>query len=123
MRLLSYFEVGVTVNTIPVVDSKKAFSQTMKNCSFICSVLVIFIHTYNLEVYKIGPDSIIYWIESFFAQNITACAVPFFFMSSAFFLYQSARETTSVYKSRFKSIVIPYFLWNTIYMIAFSFLS
>lgn len=109
------------MNTIPIVASKKAFSQTIKKCSFVCSIFVIFIHTYNLEVYKLGSDSIIYWIERFF-ENLTACAVPFFFMSSAFFLYQRERKTVSVYKSRFQSLVLPYFLWNTLYMIAFSIL-
>lgn len=107
------------MGTISVADSKKAFSQTMKKCSFVCSILVIFIHAYNLEVYKIGSDSIAYWIERFFS-NFTACAVPFFFMSSAFFLYQKERKTGSVYKSRFKSIVLPYLWWNTLYMIGFS---
>lgn len=107
------------MNIVSIDDSKKVFSQTMRKCSFVCSILVVFIHTYNLEVYKIGTDSIIYWVERFFA-NFTACAVPFFFMSSAFFLYQKEQKTVSVYKSRFKSIVLPYILWNTLYMIAFS---
>ncbi len=110
------------MSTITVADSKLTFSRAMKNCSFICSVFVILIHTYNVEIYNIGPNSIIYWIEYFFEKNIVPCAVPFFFVSSAFFLYQKPRETVSVYKSRFKSIVLPYFLWNTIYMISFSIL-
>lgn len=110
------------MSTITVADSTQTFSRAMKNCSFMCSVLVILIHTYNLEVYKIGPDAIIYWIESLVTQNITTCAVPFFFMSSAFFLYQKVREISSVYKSRFKSIVLPYLLWNALYMVALSFL-
>lgn len=109
------------MNISPAIESEKAFSQAMKKCSIVCAVLVIFIHTYNLDVYKIGTNSIIYWVERF-AAKITSCAVPFFFMSSSFFLYQKERKTVSVYKSRFKSIVLPYLLWNIIYMIAFTIL-
>lgn len=109
------------MNINPAIESEKVFSQAMKKCSLVCAVMVIFIHTYNLEVYKICSESVIYWFESFVAK-ITACAVPFFFMSSSFFLYQKEREVISVYKSRFKSIMIPYLLWNIIYMIAFTIL-
>ena len=108
------------MNTIAAVSSQRAFSLTMKNCSFLCSILVIFIHSYNIVTYNISTNSSVYWFEEVVSQCIARGAVPFFFISSAFFLYQRQKDIISVYKSRFKSIVLPYLLWNVIYMLFFS---
>lgn len=111
------------MNIVRKEDISKTFSDTMKRCSFICSILVVFIHAYNISLYNISDNSIIFWFEEIISQFIARGAVPFFFVSSAFFLYQRPKEVLIVYKSRFKSLVIPYLLWNIIYMLLFGVLA
>lgn len=97
--------------------------------SFGCSLLVIWIHTYNLEVYGItenasGFSYILYCIEKFWA-NITQIAVPMFFFISGFLFFRnfSWNKLRDKYASRIRSIVIPYVCWCTLYYIYFVILS
>lgn len=90
----------------------------MSVMSFVSAVLVTLIHSYNVVTYEIG--GIIYWIETF-VLNIARLAVPFFFMSSAYFLYRKEKiPVRKLYRNKFKSIVIPYLIWNTVYMVFFT---
>ena len=66
------------------MDAKKHFSATMSTCNIICAILVIFIHAYNITVYECS-NSFVFWLEQIISQGIAKGAVPFFFMSSAFF--------------------------------------
>lgn len=94
-------------------------SKKLTIMSIFASVLVVFIHAYNLVEYNVTSGAC-YWIEEFISQFLARVAVPYFFMSSAFFLYRKERcKVIPLYKSKFKSTVIPYFFWNIIYMIAF----
>lgn len=111
------------MNTAKAINTQEAFSLTMKNCSLLCSILVVFIHSYNVAVYNISANSCVYWLEEIVSQCIARGAVPFFFVSSAFFLYSKEKSVLSVYKSRFKSILLPYLLWNIIYMFFFTVLN
>ncbi len=104
------------------MHAKKQFSEVMSTCSIISAVLVVFIHTYNIGLYRNVSNSMIYWVEEFISQFISRGAVPFFFISSAFFLYSSNKDVSAIYSSRFKSLGIPYLLWNTVYMVIFGIL-
>lgn len=97
--------------------------------SFICSLLVMWIHTFNLEVYGIGNGSVglanvIYCIETYWA-NITSIAVPFFFVLSGFLFFRTFSRNViwNKYKTRFRTVVIPYLCWCTIYYIYYVALS
>ncbi len=114
---------GDIMNVVLKEDTKKTFSGAMRTCSFICSVLVVFIHSYNISSYNISTNSVVFWFEEIISQFIARGAVPFFFISSAFFLYQREKDVLTVYRSRYKSLVLPYLLWNTIYMIFFGVLT
>ena len=100
------------------------FSKKMRFLSMLCAFLVVWIHTYNIEVYNVANDSVVYFIEQFVRYYLGRIAVPFFFISCAFFLYNPAKKKTvkEVYESKFKSLVIPYVIWNTLYMVAFAIL-
>ena len=100
----------------------KSFSGTMVVCSTICAFLVLLIHSYNVPIYTDVTNPIVYWMQESVVHGIAAAAVPFFFMSSAFFLYSKSKSVKEVYISRFKSLVIPYLLWNTLSMICFTIL-
>lgn len=97
--------------------------------SFGCSLLVIWIHTYNLETYgitqnSIGISYIVYCIEKFWSA-ITRIAVPMFFLMSGFLFFRSFSWDKLVYKytRRLKTIVIPYICWCSLYYIYFVIIS
>jgi len=98
----------------------KTFSETMQVCSTLCALLVVFIHAYNVPIYTDVSNTAVYWIQDVIVRGLGKGAVPFFFMSSAFFLYGRPNNTKRVYQSRFKSLVIPYVLWNTIFMVYYT---
>ena len=96
-----------------------SFSKKISIMSAIGACLVIFIHSYNVNGYHI-ESGVVFEIEYLISQNIARMAVPFFFMSSAFFQFIKERNTIDVYRKRFSSLVIPYLLWNALYMVAFA---
>lgn len=80
------------------------------------------IHTYNLEVYGIGSENfdLLVAVESGLSGMASSC-VSLFFAISGFLYFKNFRLNMLVtkYKSRFKSIVIPYIVWNTLYYLLF----
>ena len=101
------------------INVKQRFSVVMSTCSIISAILVVWIHAYNVEVYS-DANRVIFWFQEVVSQGLARGAVPFFLMSSAFFLYSKEKKVLEVYQSRTKSLVIPYVLWNTVYMIVFA---
>lgn len=100
--------------------AQKRFSAVMTTGSILSAILVVWIHAYNVAVYHTVANASVFWMEQAVSQGLARGAVPFFFMSSAFFLYSKDKTVADVYKSRAKSIVVPYLLWNAVYMIAFA---
>lgn len=80
---------------------------------FICAVLVVSIH--------VPPFSGVNWIVNFGLVNFAArIAVPFFFVSSAYFLFRKAFTEgafdSSVVIAYIKRILRIYVIWSLIYM-------
>lgn len=91
--------------------------------SFLCSVLVIYIHTFNLGIYQIdgnslGVGKVVYEIESYMNAMIRF-AVPMFFIISGLLFFRTfeMKNLFSKWKSRGKSIVVPYIIWCTLYYV------
>lgn len=101
------------------MTTKQRFSAAMTTCSILSAIFVVWIQTYNVEVYG-DTNRVIYWIQEIFSQGVTRGAVPFFMMSSAFFLFSKDKKVTEVYTSRSKSVLVPYLLWNFVYMVVFA---
>lgn len=101
------------------ISAKQRFSIIMSTCSILSALLVVWIHAYNVEVYS-DTNRVIYWLQDAISQGIARGAVPFFLLSSAFFLYSKEKTVLEVYRSRSKSVLVPYLLWNAIYMVAFA---
>lgn len=100
--------------------------------SFLLSILVFFIHSYFAQ--DSGDGSLIsvvnHKVSYFFSCSITRFAVPMFFMMSGitFFKGYTNQKYLGKIKSRLFTLVIPYLLWNTIWMLweifsSYSFLS
>ena len=100
--------------------------------SFLLSILVFFIHSYFAQ--EITDTSFIsvvnHKVSYFFSCSITRFAVPMFFMMSGitFFKDYNNKKYLTKIKTRLFTLVIPYLLWNTIWMLweiftSYSFLS
>lgn len=91
--------------------------------SFIFSMLVIWVHSYNAELYLgVNLDgSYIDEIEHFFGRDVAQIAVPGFFMISSYLFFRNFKIERLWYKwnSRIKSILIPYILWNSLYYLGY----
>ena len=101
--------------------TEQQFRNKVTIYSFFAMVAVVFIHTYNLTVYRISEDSVgfarfVFYFESVAAALWTA-AVPMFFMTSGFLMFRNFtwEKLWSKYQTRFRTVLIPYLLWNTIY--------
>lgn len=106
-------------------NSEKKIRNKITIITFICSVLVVLGHNYNLNTYKItekstGIANIAYDYESFWGR-INGLAVPFFFLISGllFFRTFSLDKLIKKWKSRFHSILIPYIVWCSLYYLYF----
>ena len=102
---------------------EKWFREHIWWMSFIFSLLVVWVHSENTELFlgEMGRESLVYSVENFFAQTLGQMAVPGFFMISAYLFYRNFQfsKTVSKWKSRCKSLLIPYVLWNTLYYLGY----
>ena len=108
--------------------------QSLRNkitiISWICCFLVMYIHNNNLTVYGYDEyssgewDHFVYMFEYTFSK-VTNLAVPLFFLLSGFLFFRTFKweKLWTKYKSRFFSLVIPYFIWACIYYLYFVILS
>ncbi|MBR2669581.1 MAG: acyltransferase [Solobacterium sp.] len=94
--------------------------------SFFCCMLVIWVHTYNLDVCGItdtssGFSRVVYLLENLWG-NLAGTAVPFFFFLSGYLFYRTFHmdKLREKYISRIHSILIPYLLWCTVYFLFFA---
>lgn len=103
------------------IKNQSLFWRKKEFLSFISSILVLFIHSYfaqNIEV-----DSFVSNVNQkfsfFFSRSITQFAVPMFFMLSgiSFFKEYDSKKYLPKIKSRLFSLIIPYLLWNTVWML------
>jgi len=87
--------------------------------SFIAVIFVIIIHNSATNQYSLPPDPLVnttHFIHNTLAYGIGAIAVPIFFFISGFSMFRN--YTSKLYlrkvKSRVKTILIPYLIWNII---------
>lgn len=96
----------------------------------IIAVLVIWIHTYNIGIYGITPttpfNGLVYYFEEYLHRYEEFC-VPFFFMLSAYLFFVNYELTLDKikkkYASRFKSLFIPFLIWNFVGFAYFGFMT
>lgn len=94
-------------------------SARFVNMGFVCACLVVLIHVGFSPV----EGSPAWWLgEMFTTVGVTRIAVPWFFLTSGFFLMRAyeaesgvlAVWRTSVFK-RLRSVLVPYAVWNGAY--------
>lgn len=95
----------------------------------IATISVVLTHAHNLEIYHVTNES---WLGTFTIFIESCCqfcthelAVPIFFVISAYLFYYHFTWTQlkNKWQKRWRSLVIPYLAWNTLYFFIFLFLS
>lgn len=114
----------------------KQLSQAFSSLRFLLSLLVVYIHIDSncpLSFMEVSNSGGAIWAMSnhysniVISQTIARLAVPtFFFMSGYLFFLNferfSVRAWNNKIKSRFKSLLVPYMLWNIIAYVFFIYL-
>lgn len=108
-------------------DKKSWFGNQISWLSFLFSILVIWVHSRNAELF-LGQGEQAYQVESWeriLADTIGQIAVPGFFMVSAYLFYRnfSWDRLPVKWKSRVKTILLPYLLWNFLYYMGYLFIT
>ena len=107
---------------------EQRIKRKIQYLSLILAISVIFIHTYNVEVYGLAPvsggaEAILWHLESFFHRVQQNVCVPFFFTISGYLFFRnySWDKVLEKYQSRIYSLLFPYLLWCTIYFVLYLF--
>jgi len=82
---------------------------------FICSVLVVYIHN-NSIYYYLGNIDVDIFLSEYFSDQFTRFTIPLFLILSGALFYRNFQYNKIIlkFKKRYKSLLIPYFFWNTI---------
>ena len=108
----------------------KYLSSKIKVVSFISILMVVYLHCYNykdscLDITTTITEGLNYgtFIEYFICNGFTRVCVPLFFIISGYLFFLRCDFSLSKYiykvKSRFVSLVIPYFIWTSFLCIWF----
>ena len=91
--------------------------------SFVFSLLVIWIHSYNAELYlgKSLEMEAVYRLEHRIGDGLGQIAVPGFFMISGYLFYRNFAWSRlgEKWNRRIRSVLIPYILWNFLYYMGY----
>lgn len=101
--------------------------RSFRNCVtwtiFLYTVLVIFVHSYNAELFlgTAGIATPVGRFETFVSSSLGQVAVPGFFMISAvlFFRNYDLGMTAEKLTRRVRTLLIPYLLWNALYYLGY----
>ncbi len=103
----------------------KRFRNQISWLMFLYSILVIWVHSYNVELFA-GSTWGSAWdraaqIETFWSVGIGQIAVPGFFLLSSYLFFRNFElsKLAEKWKSRFFSVVIPYVVWNSLYYLGY----
>lgn len=98
---------------------ERIFRNKIYWITFLFSVLVIWVHSYNGALY-LGNGQAAFQVvrlERFFGNTLGQLAVPGFFMVSSYLFFRNFRMEILKQKwtSRVRSVLVPYIIWNSLY--------
>ncbi len=112
----------------PTVDTgliDKEVSERISLAVLLATVAVVVRHSYNAHIYQpdildLGPHDVSSFVQ-LLNRHSTASAVPTFFLLSGYLFFRNFRPGCLLRKwnSRFHSLVVPYLLWNALYLAFF----
>lgn len=98
-------------------------SRRITSLRFILSSLVVFIHNNfraeelaksvekGLPVPVFNQSELGAWIQRFISQGIASCAVPLFFLFSAYLFFRKNDSYKTVLLKKIRGLAVPFFLW------------
>lgn len=98
-------------------------SHKIKNISFLLMIMVVILHSYNIDTKQGGQilyfDKGFNWIfQNFISNGLTRIAVPLFFIISGYLFVLDKKYALNDFsrkiKKRIKTLVIPYLSWAII---------
>lgn len=101
------------------MDRNTRFSYKITKVSFGLAICVVFIHANNTSTYQFDMDKtferFVYVFENW-AQGWQQCAVPLFFIMSGFLFFRNytPNKLVSKWRSRCKTLLVPYLVWTHI---------
>ena len=97
------------------------FRNKITYANFIWAVLVMFLHSRNVEKYMSVAGTFVPGMEYFISLTLGNLAVPSFFLVSAYLFFRNYSKSRILekWKSRFYSLVIPFLIWNLLYYFVF----
>ena len=92
---------------------------------FIAIVFVVYHHSYAVDVnFAEGTNTLFlpWWLlltENLISKIIATCGVPLFFLISSVLLFRKHREYKETITGKIKTLLIPYFIWNSFWVFVF----
>lgn len=95
-------------------------SKKITHINFILILLIVMLHSSCLRFLE-NPNIFVVYVYKMI-NVLCDVSVPFFFLMSAYLFYRNYNlsKVNDKYKSRLKSLVIPYFLWSIIFFVYYS---
>lgn len=103
-------------------------SQKIKNLSFLLMIMVVFLHSYNIDTKQLDrtlylEKDLNWFMQTFISNGFTRIAVPLFFIISGYlFVYNrkiGINDLRDKIIKRIKTLLIPYLLWTTIGLLVY----
>ncbi len=95
----------------------EALSHKFKNMAIVCAILIV-VHHINLDAFK--PVEPLWVFNMLIRYGICLVGVPFFFLTSGYFLAGHIGEEgwwkREAYK-RVRTLLVPFILWNVIFLL------
>lgn len=94
-------------------------SQRIDMLKFLAISIVVLLHSFDMDyVFAEGFGPVIK-VEQLISQIIGRSMVPTFYLLSAVLLFKSVRNYSQVLKNKAKTVLVPYVLWNTFWIVVF----
>lgn len=90
------------------------YSNKIVYLSFLMALLIIIRHCTGISIYQ-SLTGCLYYFE-LFVEHFSDLIVPMFFAISGFLFYQNydSSKLISKWKTRYKSLVVPFIVWNVV---------
>lgn len=103
--------------------TESVFSKKVTWFSFFYSILVIWVHSYNAQLYlgETKCGALVGAWEYAVIDWVAQIAVPGFFMISGYLFYRNfdRSKLRQKWENRIRSVLVPYILWNFLYYIGY----
>lgn len=101
---------------IKLPDNQNAKQKSWQILKGLCIAAVLFIHCKTGTEYEVFSPNFNYWL---ILRQFINFAVPVFFFASAYFVNTKKvlGSFGSYFKSRFKKLIVPFYVWATIYTV------